>query len=119
MDSRKCEILTNSWPPRINGTDKFFGLRDYGLFMRNNCNSTEQEYFCEETNATLEEKWDYLYLGYQRILNDICGTELLGVYPRDKGRFLDAPIGTVHQNNILLSNLNLNEKKRYLFAKAY
>ena len=118
MNSRKCEILTNSWPPRINGTDKFFGLRDFGLFMRNNCNSTEQEYFCAETNATLEEKWDYLYLGYQRILNDICGTELLGVYPRDKGRFLDAPIGTVQKYNILLLNFKFEREKAVSFCKS-
>jgi len=92
MNSSICEILTSSWPPRIKEIDKFFGLRDFGLFMKNNCNLTEQRSFCEETNATLKEKWDYLYLGYQRILDDVCGPNSLGEYPEDNGRFLDAAI---------------------------
>jgi hypothetical protein len=99
MNSTKCEILTNFWPPR-NGTQKFFGLRDFGLFMRNNCNETEQRAFCDETNSTLEEKWDYLSPGYQRILNDICGSSFFGEYPEDNGRFLDAPIGLVQKLNM-------------------
>ena len=108
MNSTKCEILTNSWPPRINGTDKFFGLHDFGLSMRNKCNSTEQRAFCDETNSTLEEKWDYLYPGYQRILNDICGPSFFGEYPDDNGRFLDAPIGLVRKIHFTFSSLNLN-----------
>ena len=87
MTESECEILTDFWPPRI-GERKFYGIRDFGVFLNSNCSVTERQDFCEQAFVGLDDKWGHLAKRYESILNQICTSEM-SERDNDTGRFID------------------------------